>query len=56
MRFYNGKHIVKHEVIDGNTIETYIAYKDGVVYLQMYINFVLNSETCIANLNTDRKE
>lgn len=56
MRFYNGKHIVKHEVIDGNAIETYVEYKDGVVYLKTYINFVYSGETVIADLNTDRKE
>ena len=42
MKFYDGNHIVKREVIDGNVIETYIAYKDGVIYLKTYINFVLN--------------
>lgn len=56
MKFYEGRHIVKRELIDGNAIETYVEYKDGVVYLKTYINFILSDETCIANLNIGRKE
>lgn len=55
MKFYNGSHIVKREVIDGNVIETYVEYKDGVVYLKTYINYVFNYETCIADLNRGEK-
>lgn len=51
MKFYEGRHIVKRELIDGNAIETYVEYKDGVVYLKTYKNFVLSDETCIADLN-----
>ena len=50
MKFYKGTHIVKREVIDGNVIEIYVSFKDGVIFLQTYINFVFNCETVIADL------
>ena len=51
MKFYDGKHIVKREIIDGIVIETFIEVKDGVVFLQTYRNFVYIGETVIADLN-----
>lgn len=56
MKFYEGNHIVKHEVIDGKVIETYVVFKDGVIYLRTFINFVFNGETCIADLNSGEKK
>lgn len=50
MKFYEGTHIVKREVIDGNVIETYVSFKDGVIFLQTYINCIFNGETVIADL------
>ena len=55
MKFYDGKHIVKREIIDGVVIETFVEVKDGVVFLQTYRNFVYSGETVIADLNIDRK-
>lgn len=51
MKFYDGKYIVKRETIDDVVIETFIKVKDGVVFLQTYINFVCRGETVIADLN-----
>lgn len=51
MKFYDGKHIVMRDVTNGIVIEKYIVCKDGVIYLQTYMNFVLCDETVIAKLS-----
>ena len=51
MKFYDGKHIVMRDVTNGIFIEKYIKCKDGVIYLQTYMNFVLCEETVIAKLS-----
>lgn len=51
MKYYKGTHVVKREVIDGNIIDTYVSFKDGVIFLQTYINCVFNGETVIADIN-----
>lgn len=53
-KFYDGKYIVKRELIDDVVIETYIEVKYGVVFLQTYRNFVYSGETVIADLAKER--
>lgn len=53
MKFYDGKHIVKREIIDDVIIETFIEVKDGVVFLQTYRNLVYSGKTVIADLNKE---
>lgn len=53
MKYYKGTHVVKREVIDGNIIDTYVSFKDGVIFLQTYINCGFNGETVIANLSRE---
>lgn len=50
MKFYDGKYIVKREIIDDAVIETYIEVKDGVVFLKKYMNYVRIGKTVIADL------
>lgn len=52
-KYYESKQLVKREIVDGRAIDTYVAFKDGIIYLKKYVNCVFDSETCIADLNKD---
>ena len=49
-RFYDGKHIVKYEIRNGVTVETYVEFENGLVYLRIYIDSELNNSIVIADL------
>ena len=47
---YRGKHVVKHAKKNGVTIENYVEFENGQIYLKTYIDFKLYSSICIADL------
>lgn len=47
---YRGKHVVKHKKENGLTVETYVEFEEGQVYLNTYVNFKLYSRTHVADL------
>ena len=50
MAEYKGRHIVKHEKKNGITVETYVEFEEGQVYLNTYVNFELYSRVHVADL------
>lgn len=50
MAEYKGRHIVKHEKKNGITVETYVEFEEGQVYLNTYVNFKLYSRIHVADL------
>lgn len=50
MAEYKGRHIVKHEKKNGITVETYVEFEEGQVYLNTYVNFKLYSRVHVADL------
>ena len=54
IKFYDGKHIVKRETIDDVIIDTFIEVKDGVVFLEKYMNFVCMGKTVIADVGRNK--
>lgn len=53
VKFYEGKHIVRHERVEGETVdnyETYVCFEDGKIYLREYKNFGLKYEKLIADV------
>lgn len=52
---YRGKHIVKHKKENGITVETYVEFEEGQVYLNTYVNFKLYSRIRAADLRDNSK-
>lgn len=51
-RYYDSKSIIKFEKVDENTfIEIYITVKNGIIFLEKYINNILIEKTNLKEVN-----